>query len=89
MSYCKYSHNELNIKIQKNIVEKLKNLALIIPCEHCAKDYIEYINLNLFETLDLTQNNVIFYWTVDFHNAINKKLNKQTLSYIEAENIWS
>lgn len=89
ISYCKYSHDELNTKIQKNIIEKLKNVKLIIPCEHCAKDYNDFIIKNSFDNLDLTQNNVIFNWTVDLHNKINKKINKPELSYFEAEKIWS
>ena len=89
MSYCKYSHNELNTRIQKNIIEKIKNIASVIPCENCAKDYMFFLNSVNFDNLDLTQNNVVFNLIVDFHNTINKKLNKTELSYLEAENIWS
>ena len=34
MSYCKYSHNELNTRIQKNIIEKIKNIASVIPLQN-------------------------------------------------------
>ena len=48
-----------------------------------------FLNSVNFDNLDLTQNNVVFNLIVDFHNTINKKLNKTELSYLEAENIWS
>lgn len=75
---------ENNENYNKNIKKSL--LTLQTPCHHCNKFYNEY--LEKLDTLDLTKSMVLFYWSVDLHNQVNKKLNKPEFSYEEALNKW-
>jgi hypothetical protein len=76
----------VNIKSYK-VLDIIKNLHLILPCELCAKHYIEWYNnldnTKIYKPLEL------FYNTIDLHNSINKILNKSEITYDEALNKWS
>ena len=62
------------------------NLHLVLPCQLCASHYIEWYNNldpnNIYKPLEL------FYKTVDLHNSVNNKINKNEVSYEEALNKW-
>ena len=77
---------EDNLRVQKPIKDNIKMLSNIIPCQICKSDFIK--NLPTIDNLDLYKSKVLFYWTVDFHNKINNKLNKEEITYKEAEKIW-
>ena len=62
-------------------LESLKNL---LPCTKCKLDFLAYI-----ETKGLPNIGFSFEWTVLFHNAVNIKLNKSTLTYELARSQWS
>ena len=86
MSISDFSMPEANLRTQKPLVVNIKMLSNCIPCPTCKADFIR--NLSSIDTLDLYKSNVLFYWTVDFHNKVNKVLSKPELSYNEAEAIW-
>jgi hypothetical protein len=69
------------------IVENLKGLLYTIPCDHCKKMYKE--ELQILDTLDLNESNALFKWSVDLHNKVNQKLNKEIITYEKALEIWS
>jgi hypothetical protein len=82
-------NNEINNIKMNNIKVKyiLKELIKCIPCDKCKDTYKKH--LYLLESLDLTKNMVLFYWSVDLHNEVNRKLNKPELSYEMALLKWS
>jgi hypothetical protein len=70
----------------KQAMERLKNVAAFVPCSKCATHYLEHLN-------QLTEEEVIqpmrlFEHMVDFHNQVNKKLNKPQISLEEAKELW-
>jgi hypothetical protein len=77
---------EINVDLSTPIVEKLKNIVNVIPCNECIEEYKQ--DLKTLDTIDLTKNMSLFYWSVDLHNKVNKKLKKPEISYSEAEKIW-
>jgi hypothetical protein len=66
----------------KHIINILHNIVNIFPCSLCIAKYKEH--LQKLDKLDLTQSMVLFYWSVDLHNDVNKKLNKPMWSYESA-----
>lgn len=66
--------------------ECLKNITNTIPCDKCKNLYTEYL-LKLDE-LDMSQSMVLFNWSIDLHNAVNKKHNKPEWTYEMAQKQW-
>ena len=62
----------------------LESIKRLLPCTKCKIDFMAYI-----ETQGLPLKNKAFEWTVTFHNAVNKKLNKKIFSYEAAVSQWS
>jgi len=73
------------------VIEKMKNFVLgipyIIPCENCAEHSRSFIQskLDQLDTICSSRDN-LFNFYVDFHNYVNKNLNKLLFSYEEARN---
>ena len=78
---------ERNEEYNDNIKNLLINLENCFPCPSCKlmyKKYVKYLN-----KLDLSKSMVLFKWSVDLHNAVNKKLNKPEWTYEMALLKWS
>lgn len=78
------------IQISKNIILLLKSIKL--PCNICQIEFTNELHI-LSENINdkVTKNdinNLLFYWSVDFHNKINLKLNKDIISYDKAKDLW-
>ena len=86
MSICDLNVNEANLRTQKPLITNIKWLANSIPCDTCKSHFVQ--NLHSLDALDLNESNVLFNWTVDFHNNVNEKLNKPIITYKEAEIMW-
>jgi hypothetical protein len=86
ISICDFDSSETNFRIQEPIKNNIKMLTDSIPCNSCKDHFIK--KLSSIDILDLNKSNVLFYWTVDLHNEINKKIGKKEISYSEAINIW-
>ena len=68
------------------IIKVLKTVINAIPCTNCKLLYIYYL-----EKLELTIPNkkmYLFYWSVDLHNAVNRKKGKPVWSYKTALDKW-
>jgi len=57
----------------------------VLPCVECSKHYKQLIAKT---PPDFTNKDTLFKWTVDIHNQTNHKLNKKTITYENAYNIW-
>jgi hypothetical protein len=71
--------NQSNFEDNKRVVKLLFNIYDVIPCPKCQGLYKEY--LEILKSLDLSKGMVLFYWSIDLHNAVNKKLGKQPWTY--------
>jgi len=54
----------------------------ILPCTECSQEF--YKILSMYPVTDDP-----FRWSVDVHNAVNRKLGKRVVSYDEAKRRWS
>ena len=59
------------------------HIPSIIPCASCGEHFIETMNAIPIEPA-LTGSKALFEWTVDVHNAVNKRLGKPIVSVSEA-----
>lgn len=71
---------------QSIIIDRLQNIALVFPCSKCKITYAFY--LQKLNSLNFNDKLALFYWSVDLHNAVNKKLNKPNFTYQEAIQKW-
>lgn len=78
---------ESNESYNKNIKVILKELRDCMPCPKCKATFKMY--LDKLDDLDLTKSMILFYWSVDLHNEVNKKLNKPEWSYEMALMKWT
>ena len=68
---------------KKNYYNFYYNLQNILPCPKCRENYKENLNtLPLEEALGNKE--LLFKWTIDIHNEVNKETNKSQFTYEEA-----
>ena len=67
-------------------IEYFLNLSeLYYLCLDCAKHYKDYL---LNKPPILISKDSLFKWTVDIHYSVNQRLNKETITYQQAYDIW-
>jgi hypothetical protein len=69
----------------------IETVPVILPCDACKQHAIEYLssiwNKNLNWIVENRNNLFIFWW--QFHNHVNKMLNKPLVSFDKAKEIYS
>ena len=80
-------NDEDNEKENRNAIGILKELKDCIPCPKCRDTY--KVMLEKLDDIDLQRPMILFFWSVDLHNIVNNKLNKQSWSYEKALLKWS
>jgi len=83
ISIIDFLENEMYVNEVKKYLQSVFN---ILPCKHCCETYKIWIDK--LDTIDINERMVLFKWSVDLHNEVNQKLNKQTLTYEQAVEIW-
>ena len=73
-----------NVGHLKEILFMLKQL---IPCHKCRVHYC--YNLQNNKVNKINNKETAIEWLIDFHNIVNKHLDKKQISYITANNIYS
>ena len=76
-----------NRGFHEKAVEVLRGVQRVIPCEKCRAKYGDA--LAELDALDLSESMCLFRWSVDLHNAVNRKLGKTCLTYEEAVETWT
>jgi len=80
---------------EDNFIDWIVVLISRIPCLDCRGHATEYLNKNppsMYKgVLDENTGEIVgmFKWTYIFHNAVNARLGKRVIDYIEAYNIYS
>lgn len=77
---------EDNVEATHNAIYSLKMLHEHIPCPKCRQTYMQHVNY--LSHVDVREPMVLFYWSVDLHNAVNRKLGKRERTYREALLQW-
>jgi hypothetical protein len=80
-------HDEKTYNYNISVIEKLKAIHKIIPCSKCEPMYSLYIKK--LDYLNLNEAMILFKWSVDLHNAVNKKLGQREWSYKKALEFWT
>jgi len=83
ISIIDFLENEMYVNEVKKYLQSVFN---ILPCKHCCETYKIWIDK--LETIDINERMVLFKWSVDLHNEVNVKINKQTWSYEQAIDHW-
>jgi hypothetical protein len=78
---------EVTINYNKYVIQKLNALKELIICPTCLSTYI--IHLGYLEDIDVSEEMVLFKWSVELHNEVNKKLNKPIFTYKNALEMWT
>lgn len=69
--------NDEDISAYKNFYI---HFTKILPCDKCSVSSQEIINVNDLDE-SLKSRETLIQWSYDFHNSVNKKLNKTSPSY--------
>ena len=83
ISIIDFVDNEMYVNEIKKYLQSVFN---ILPCKHCCDTYKIWIDK--LDTIDINERMVLFKWSVDLHNEVNQKLNKETWSYEQAVEYW-
>jgi hypothetical protein len=78
---CLNYPNKPTLIDRHNYSNFFNSLDNIIPCEACKYHYKLYLKQN---APNLNSRNDLVLWIIDFHNHVNKRLNKRVYSYDEA-----
>ena len=63
------------------------SLQDVLPCEKCRENYKQNINKNPIDP-HLVNKESLIKWVIDIHNQVNIELNKPTLDYQEATELY-
>jgi hypothetical protein len=83
ISIIDYVDNEIHVNEVKKYLESVDN---ILPCKHCRDTFKIWVDK--LDNIDINERMVLFKWSVDLHNEVNKKLNKKIWTYEEAVERW-
>ena len=67
----------------KQKIDLFYNKIKFLPCKICKQHYVSYLRNNPLR--NIKTNTQLQYWTVDLHNDVNSRLNKNTFSYNQAK----
>ena len=63
----------------------MTSLQHVLPCQGCREEYTKYISES---PPNLSTKDNFIQWMVDFHNHINKRLHKRTLTRAQADKLY-
>ena len=63
------------------------SLQDVLPCEKCRENYKKNIMNHPIDP-HLENKESLIKWVIDIHNKVNQELNKETLDYQEATNLY-
>jgi hypothetical protein len=62
----------------------IKSIYYVLPCKLCSDHYIENLKTNPLKPCDVKSKKNFVLWFINFHNIVNKMLDKRALTYDEA-----
>ena len=79
-----------NTSVEGQIFVKqvIEDMIRTFPCLECRGHSMEYLAKNPILTSDGDEF-VVFIWTVDLHNFVNKRLHKEHIDVQDALRLWS
>lgn len=84
MLHLNAAHAKTDIQ-KRAFIEQVRTLGEFFPCENCKKHFAKYISEHpITDAQYLNQEDGLFRWTWEFHESVNKRLGKPSVSYTEA-----
>lgn len=83
-------NDEFNIQLSdsEHVIAILKHIPAIIPCHKCAQYYQEFFQSEI-EGRERYERMELFDLLVKYHNQVNQKLRKPTITIEEARLLWT
>jgi hypothetical protein len=75
---------DIDSSLRHSFIKFLKAGAIVFPCLECRPHFVKYIQEHPIESEES-----MLKWTVDFHNAVNKRLGKPIVSMMDAVQMYS
>lgn len=72
---------------RENYLKFFKNLGKVLPCYKCSVNYEAHLNELPIESF-ITNSDMLFKWTVQLHNIVNRDTGKREISLDEAYAIY-
>jgi hypothetical protein len=69
-------------------IEEIRNLQSNFPCGECKIHFGNYLSTHSPETTINGNEEALFLWSFNFHNAVNHRLKKPQVSYDDAKKIF-
>ena len=69
-------------------IDYIKHLQQNFPCGECKEHFGMYIETHPLESTINGNEESLFLWTFNFHNAVNFRLKKSQVSYEDAKKIY-
>lgn len=69
-------------------IDQIKNLQSKFPCGECKVHFGNYIQAHPMEPTINGNEEALFLWSFNFHNAVNARLRKPQFSYEDAKKIY-
>jgi hypothetical protein len=66
--------------------ELVRLFPMILPCASCGEHFAQVLAENPIPDTDDPE--LLFKWSVDVHNIVNATLDKPSLTYEEAQEVW-
>lgn len=73
---------------KRNYKDFFTSLRYVLPCEKCAQNYKHNLAKYPIDN-HLHNRDTLFKWAIDVHNEVNEELDKPTLQYDEAIELYS
>ncbi len=80
--------NARSKKEKEDVIHHIRKLQDRFPCLECKGHFGEYLSKHPPEDSIDGNEDALFLWTVNFHNAVNYRLKKPQVSYEEAKSIF-
>ncbi len=80
---------EVQERVTLQALETLRSVASCIPCKACSNHYLEYVNRFLEQDDNVKKRMALFEYMVEFHNQVNRKLNKPEMTLEQAKEEWT
>ena len=76
-------------KEKEAVVKQIRIIQANFPCQECKGHFGKYlISHPPEETINDSNPDSLFLWTVNFHNSVNYRLGKPQITYEEAKSIY-
>lgn len=70
--------------LKESFIQNTKVLGEHFPCENCKHHFAAYLKEHPIETYINKGEKGLFLWTWEFHDSVNKRLHKPSLSFDDA-----